>query len=80
LRELFSSVLGSLLDGLSDPEQVCIGAILTAALLLALLERAFPYNRGQKVFRDGLFDDLALYTIAQSYILGIVIFSAIIAP
>lgn len=60
-------------------------AELTSILLIAgmsvtfvLLERLFPYNKGQEVFREGFFDDLALYTIAQSYILGIIIFSYII--
>ncbi len=52
--------------------------IILSALLFIILERIYPYNRGQKVFREGFFDDLALYTIAQSYILGIFIFSYII--
>ena len=45
---------------------------------LLLLERIWPYTKGQKVLREGFFDDLALYTIAQSYILGILIFTYII--
>ncbi|MCX7797115.1 MAG: sterol desaturase family protein [Melioribacter sp.] len=52
--------------------------IISAAILFIILERIFPYNKGQKVFREGFFDDLALYTIAQSYILGIFIFTVII--
>ena len=52
--------------------------IVSAALLLIILERLFPYTKGQKIFREGFFDDLALYSIAQSYILGIIIFSFII--
>lgn len=52
--------------------------IVGAALLLIILERIFPYNKGQKFLREGFFDDLALYTIAQSYILGIFIFIYII--
>ncbi len=52
--------------------------IISAALLFILLERIFPYNKGQKIFREGFFNDFALYTIAQSYILGIVIFTFII--
>lgn len=52
--------------------------IIFAALLFMILERIFPYNRGQKLFREGFFDDLVLYTIAQSYILGIFIFTYII--
>ncbi|MDH7605547.1 MAG: sterol desaturase family protein [Melioribacter sp.] len=52
--------------------------IISAALLFIILERIFPYNKGQKILREGFFDDLALYTIAQSYILGIFIFTFII--
>lgn len=52
--------------------------IALAAVVFVILERIFPYNSDQGVFREGFFDDLALYTIAQSYILGIVIFSYII--
>lgn len=52
--------------------------IAVTALAFVLLERLFPYNAGQRVLREGFFDDFALYTIAQSYILGIVIFSVII--
>lgn len=52
--------------------------IISSALLFIILERIFPYNKGQKIFREGFFDDLALYTIAQSYILGIFIFTFII--
>ncbi|MCW8813194.1 MAG: sterol desaturase family protein, partial [Chlorobium sp.] len=43
-----------------------------------IAERIWPYTKGQKVLREGFFDDLALYTIAQSYILGIFIFTYII--
>jgi len=60
-------------------------AELTATLIIAgsvflfiILERIFPYINNQKVLREGFFDDLALYTIAQSYILGILIFTYII--
>jgi len=52
--------------------------IISAALLFIILERIFPYNKGQEILREGFFDDLALYTIAQSYILGIFIFTFII--
>ena len=52
--------------------------IIGAAILFILLERVFPYNKGQSILRDGFFNDLALYTIAQSYILGIIIFTFII--
>lgn len=52
--------------------------IISTAILFTILERIFPYNSGQNIFREGYFNDLALYTIAQSYILGIIIFSFII--
>jgi len=63
---------------MSGAELSSILMIATASVLFVLLERIFPYNKGQKVLREGFFDDLALYTIAQSYILGIVIFTYII--
>ena len=59
-------------------EIISYSIIIGAAVLFILLERIFPYNKGQKVLRQGFFDDLALYTIAQSYILGIIIFTFII--
>src|SRR5262245_9269606 len=59
-------------------ERMSLIAIGGSAVLLALLERVTPYTRGQTFLREGFFDDFALYTIAQSYILGIVIFSFII--
>ncbi len=49
-------------------------AIVGAAVFFVIAERIWPYTKGQKVLREGFFDDLALYTIAQSYILGILIF------
>jgi sterol desaturase/sphingolipid hydroxylase (fatty acid hydroxylase superfamily) len=66
------------IDSLSTAEAVSMAAIAGTALVFIALERMFPYNTGQGVLREGFFDDLALYTIAQSYILGIVIFTFII--
>lgn len=63
---------------LSTYERFSYSLILGAALLFIILERLFPYNKDQKIFREGFFNDLALYTIAQSYILGIIIFTLII--
>jgi len=63
---------------MTQPELVSILIIASAAVVFVLLERVFPYNKGQKILREGFFDDFALYTIAQSYILGIIIFSHII--
>ena len=48
-------------------------AILFCALLIVILERIFPYNKGQKFIREGFFDDFVLYNFVQSFVLGIVI-------
>jgi sterol desaturase/sphingolipid hydroxylase (fatty acid hydroxylase superfamily) len=45
-----------------------------SALLLIGLERVIPYTKGQRFLREGLFGDFFLYTIAQNYVLGLVIF------
>src|SRR5499433_3202009 len=60
-------------------ERMSLIAIGGSAVLFALLERVMPYSRGQTFLREGFFDDFALYTIAQNYVLSIVIFSIIIA-
>jgi len=63
---------------MSSAEWTATIIIAGSAILFILLERIFPYTKGQEVLREGFFDDLALYTIAQSYILGIITFSYII--
>ncbi|MDH4069431.1 MAG: sterol desaturase family protein [Ignavibacteria bacterium] len=63
---------------MSEAERWSIAVIISASFLFVIAERIFPYNKGQRLFREGFFDDLALYTIAQSYVLGIVIFTWII--
>jgi sterol desaturase/sphingolipid hydroxylase (fatty acid hydroxylase superfamily) len=73
------NVLHDLFVHMSRVERLSLAAIGTSAVLLGLLERIMPYSKGQPLFREGFFDDFALYTIAQSYVLGIVIFSIIIA-
>ncbi len=72
------STVNSYLNNLSSAEKISFTIIISAAILFIILERIFPYTKGQKVFREGFFDDLALYTIAQSYILGIIIFGYVI--
>jgi sterol desaturase/sphingolipid hydroxylase (fatty acid hydroxylase superfamily) len=52
-------------------------AIVGAALLFIALERRFPYERRQKLFRPGLVDDLVFYGLLQSYLLGVVIAAVI---
>jgi sterol desaturase/sphingolipid hydroxylase (fatty acid hydroxylase superfamily) len=76
--ETFFEYAGGYFSSMSAAEIMSMVAIAAAAVTFVLLERLFPYNKGQEVLREGFFDDLALYTIAQSYILGIVIFTAII--
>ncbi|MBK9150604.1 MAG: sterol desaturase family protein [Saprospiraceae bacterium] len=57
------------------------GYILIAfVLFFIVLERLFPYTRGQKIFRKGFWMDLVWYTLIQSYVLKILIFDYIIAP
>jgi sterol desaturase/sphingolipid hydroxylase (fatty acid hydroxylase superfamily) len=51
--------------------------ITACALVFIGLERAFPYDKGQPVLREGFWTDMVWYTIIQSYILALVI-SAII--
>jgi len=51
--------------------------IVSSALLFILLERLFPYTKGQRLFHEGFFSDLFLYTFLQSYVLAWVIFGFI---
>jgi sterol desaturase/sphingolipid hydroxylase (fatty acid hydroxylase superfamily) len=78
---LLSSIwnwIGDYFSNMSGAELATTLLIIGAAILFIILERIFPYTRDQKILREGFFDDLALYTIAQSYVLGILIFSYII--
>ena len=77
LNFIYDSII-NYFSGLSEAEAVSMLIIASSAVLFIILERIFPYNKGQKILREGFFDDLALYTIAQSYILGILIFNYII--
>lgn len=78
---IFSDVFNfvtNYINSLSAAEKYSMLIIISAAILFIILERLFPYTKGQEILREGFFDDLALYTIAQSYILSIIIFSFII--
>jgi sterol desaturase/sphingolipid hydroxylase (fatty acid hydroxylase superfamily) len=57
------------------PSWAVISPILIGlwAVGIVTLERAFPYDRGQKLFREGFFTDFFWYTLVQSYVLGLVI-------
>jgi len=46
--------------------------VVSWALVLWGLERLFPYDR-QRFVRDGFWTDLVGYTLAQSYVMGLVI-------
>lgn len=48
--------------------------ITLAAVIMILLEKFFPYTKGQKIFREGFFNDIVMYSIVQSYLLGLIIF------
>jgi sterol desaturase/sphingolipid hydroxylase (fatty acid hydroxylase superfamily) len=63
---------------MSDAELTSTLIIVGTAVFFIIAERIWPYTKGQEVLREGFFDDLALYTIAQSYILSILIFTYII--
>jgi sterol desaturase/sphingolipid hydroxylase (fatty acid hydroxylase superfamily) len=52
---------------------VTTGVVILSALAIILLERQFPYDRGQKFLRSQFWNDFALYSLVQSYVLGIVI-------
>jgi sterol desaturase/sphingolipid hydroxylase (fatty acid hydroxylase superfamily) len=52
--------------------------IALAAIVIVALERRYPYDKGQRLFRVGFVTDFFWYTLVQSYFLGIVI-QAIIA-
>jgi sterol desaturase/sphingolipid hydroxylase (fatty acid hydroxylase superfamily) len=47
--------------------------IVVSSQVFIALERLFPYDRGQPLFRRGWFVDFFWYTLAQSYLLGLVI-------
>lgn len=47
--------------------------ISITALLIIILERLFPYNKGQKFIREGFFNDFVLYNFIQSFVLGVII-------
>ena len=49
------------------------GIVVLSALILIYFERRYPYTPGQALFRKGFFNDVALYSIVQSYILSQII-------
>ncbi|HAY32582.1 MAG TPA: sterol desaturase family protein [Ignavibacteria bacterium] len=45
-----------------------------AAVMMVVFEKLYPYTKGQKIFREGFFNDIIMYSIVQSYFLGLIIF------
>lgn len=54
-------------------EQWTFAAVVAAGVGFMLLERRFPYNKGQLAFRKGFWIDIVLYCVVQSYVLGVII-------
>lgn len=54
-------------------ELLSLLVIVSWALVLTGLERTHPYIRGYRVFRPEFWNDLAMYTLAQSYVLSLAI-------
>lgn len=54
-------------------EMITLGVVVTTALVMIGLERLFPYDKGQRLFRRGFWLDLLPYGILQSLVLGFVI-------
>lgn len=50
-----------------------LSIIIASACLIIALERAFPYDPQQALFREGFWIDLLGYGVLQSYLLGLVI-------
>ena len=47
--------------------------IVAGALVIIALERRYPYDRGQRLIRDGFWTDFVAYGLVQSYVLGLLI-------
>jgi sterol desaturase/sphingolipid hydroxylase (fatty acid hydroxylase superfamily) len=58
---------------LSTLRLVMFAVIASSALVIIMLERSFPYTKGQKLFREGFFDDFIFYNFIQSFVLGVII-------
>lgn len=52
---------------------VSLPIIVGWGALMVTLERVFPYDKGQRTLRVGLFTDVFWYTIVQSYVLSLLI-------
>jgi sterol desaturase/sphingolipid hydroxylase (fatty acid hydroxylase superfamily) len=54
-------------------EVLSLLVIVGASVGIALLERVFPYQPGQRILRRGFWLDFAVYGLLQSWVLGLVI-------
>ena len=54
-------------------QALALPIIVTAAVVYIALERRYPYTPGQKLVREGFWNDFVMYTIVQSLVLGQVI-------
>jgi sterol desaturase/sphingolipid hydroxylase (fatty acid hydroxylase superfamily) len=70
-------MLETIRAALSDWRVLSPVIIVLASQVFLVLERRFPYIEHQRVFRKGWFNDFFLYTLLQSYLLGLVIFAFI---
>jgi len=68
-------MFGKITEYLSTLQGITMLIIIAASLLFVLLERLIPYHKGQKIIREGFFNDFVLYTVLQSYVLGLIIFA-----
>jgi sterol desaturase/sphingolipid hydroxylase (fatty acid hydroxylase superfamily) len=58
-------------------ELVTLPVLAAWSVFMIVLERRFPYDKGQKIFRVGFFTDFVWYTLVQGYVMGLVISSLI---
>lgn len=49
---------------------ISTGIIVLGALVIIILERVYPYDKGQPLFRAGFFTDSVMYTLVQSTLLS----------
>ncbi|NWF89858.1 MAG: sterol desaturase family protein [Ignavibacteriaceae bacterium] len=47
--------------------------VTLCAIVIIILERVFPYNKNQRILREGFLDDFLLYNVIQTLMIGFVI-------
>lgn len=58
---------------MNHAQLLSFAVIVGSALVMIALERRFPYNKGQKLLREGFWLDFFPYNLFQTYVLGLVI-------